>query len=147
MCRVERWRRSRDVKLVKPVITALICAVLIGTNAWLAAMSLRNDAFMTWSAEARFVVQANIAAHVLMAVSALAGLVVVKSLWGAVAGAVMKSGVAVWAIAYLGGASSAGPWGLVAFWGLVAVAIVFLINWNYSNADDHGGDHPEREFA
>ena len=147
MCRVERWRRSRDVKLVKPVITALICAVLIGTNAWLAAMSLRNDAFMTWSTEARFVVQANIAAHVLMAVSALAGLVVVKSLWGAVAGAVMKSGVAVWAIAYLGGASSAGPWGLVAFWGLVAVAIVFLINWNYSNADDHGGDHPEREFA
>ena len=147
MCRVEQWLRSRDVKLVKPVITALICAVLIGANAWLAAMSLRNDAFMTWSAEARFVVQANIAAHVLMAVSALAGLVIVKCLWGAVAGAVVKSGVAVWAIAYLGGASSVGPWGLVAFWGLVAVAIIFLINWNYSNADDHGGDHPEREFA
>lgn len=136
------------MKLVKPIITALICAILIGTNAWLAAMSLTNDAYAGWSPQLRVMVNMNVGAHILMAACALGALAYVRLLWGAAAGALAKAGVALWAIAYMTRPDyTAAGWTLVAFWILVAIALFALIRWNYPPAEARELDHPEREFA
>ncbi|MBB36704.1 MAG: hypothetical protein CME89_14720 [Hirschia sp.] len=134
------------LKLTKAIITALFCAVLIGTNAWLAAMSWAQDAYMSWSQQVRWAVAVNLAAHAVMAVSALLALGKVKLLWGAVIGATMKSAVALWVIGYMGSPDlTSGAWLLVCFWILIALACYFVIRWNYPGSEV--SEHPEREFA
>ena len=147
MCQAQRWLRSKGVKLLKSIITALFCAVLIGTNVWLFAMSWFDDAFMTWSTEARIIVGLHLGGHAALALGGLLGLGFVKTLWISIFGALTKAGVLVWSIIYTGGAalSQSAPQ-LVVFWLLVSAAIYLVIRWNYSESRISAA-RPEREFA
>ncbi len=127
------------MQIVKAILTALWCALLIGLNA---PALLGGAGWMFGGVETgldlsnglKQVIAMDVLLGAALALAGLAGLIYVRSLWAVVWIAIFKAGIVLWAVAVVGQTPGALGLGFLAalVWAATAAVSFAVIRWNYS---------------